>query len=342
LKKSLIITFIFLLLGIGQSKAAEPDTLFLDANWNITKNRALAKYYRETFFDSRDSSLTVHDYYLSTGNYQMIGTYMKEMKSPNQTGVFQFYYPDGTRKAIYNYHHGQIHGELRRYYRNGKIKIIENFDLGHKVDTIVSFFDNGQLHKVQVINKKFSRKNPSDKFKQLELVKAFTKEGIQQIDNGNGIYTEYFLNGKKRIEVEYMNGFPHGKWTRYTGRKKKVACRMVFKEGRFIKGEIYENGKKDIFSSLRRTPYFHSGTRGLDKFIEDHIGQCKGGFENEILVMILVSTDGHVEMEQILSGNVNACQLEQVQNLIRNMPAWVPAVQDGQYVEASKTIKIKL
>ena len=64
--------------------------------------------------------LLVHDYYLATGNLQMIGTYIKEMKPTNQHGEFRYFYPDGTIKAIYDYTYGIINGELKRFYHNGR------------------------------------------------------------------------------------------------------------------------------------------------------------------------------------------------------------------------------
>jgi antitoxin component YwqK of YwqJK toxin-antitoxin module len=326
--------------SFSQSQAASPDSLFLDASWKITKHRSLAKYFREYYITGEDSIITVHDYYLSTGNKQMIGTYVKEMKAANQNGRFQYFYENGSIKAIYDYQYGIIHGELRKFYKNGQLKSVEKYDLGTKVDTTWSYYSNGQLRMIQVQNKDFSAENPSDKFKRTRLISAYGKTGETQVSNGLGIYKEYYLSGKTKSSIEYMNGFPHGKWIRYSGEKKKVSCEMTFKNGTFIKGEMYDNGKKDIFSSLQRKPYFPSGIRGLDKFIDDNTGSCKSGFDNEVLALVSVSTRGKVSLEQIISGNVDACQLEEIQMLISNMPLWAPAVQDGIYTEGSQTIRI--
>jgi antitoxin component YwqK of YwqJK toxin-antitoxin module len=324
----------------GQNQAASPDTLFLDASWRQTNYRELATYYREFIYHEEDSLVSVHDYYLSNGRMQMVGTYIKEMKPANRNGRFRYFYETGVLKSTYDFYYGILHGEVRQYYENGQLRSIEQYDLGTRVDTTWTYFSNGQIHKIQVQNKDYSPKNPSDKFMQRKLISAYSKNGETQVYNGNGVYEEYFLSGKKRLEIEYENGVPHGKWTRYSGEKKKASCEMTFKEGRFIKGEIYDNGKKDIFSSLNRKAYFPSGIRGLDKFIDDHIGGCTEGFNNEVIALLYVSTDGLVELDQIISGNVNACQLEEIQNMIKNMPHWVPAVQDGKYIEGSQSIII--
>jgi antitoxin component YwqK of YwqJK toxin-antitoxin module len=326
--------------GLTQQHAAMPDTIFLDASWKITKHRDLAKFYRQISSKDVDSVIVVRDFYLSTGIKQMVGTYLYEMKPSNQNGRFHYYYPTGNLKAIYDYKWGIIHGELRRFYKSGILKSIEQFDMGTKVDTTWTFYENGQMHKVLVQNEEFSKENPSDKFTTQRLVSSFSMNGISEVEDGEGEYKDYFLSGKLKSTIQYQNGFPHGKWTKYTGHKKRISSIMVFKNGRFIKGEVYENGKKDVFSSLQRQAYFPSGIRGLEEYIDENIGSCSEGFNNEVIILVDVSTEGKVTLEQLLSGNVNACQLEEIHVLMSNMPLWVPAIHDGKYVEGSRSIKI--
>ena len=327
-------------LGFSQQHAASPDTIFLDANWKITQHREIAKYYRKIIPTKSDTIILVHDFYLSTDNKQMIGTYIREMKPSNQYGKFEYFYEDGMRKATYHYQHGIIHGKLERYYKNGNLKSVEQFNMGTKVDTTWTYFDNGQLHKILVMNKDFSGANASDKFKKQLLVAAYSKEGEALVSEGSGVYKDYYLSGKLKTEIQYINGFPHGRWIKYTGLKKKVSCIMTFKHGRFIKGEMHDNGKKDIFSSLQRKAYFPSGIKGLEEFIDQHIGNCTDGFVNEVIILVDISTTGKVRLDQIISGNANACQLEEINMMINNMPLWKPAIYDGEYVEGSTSIKI--
>ncbi|MBD3638491.1 MAG: hypothetical protein HUJ25_14155 [Crocinitomicaceae bacterium] len=337
--------FIYILIlipafGIAQQHAASPDTIFLDSEWNITKYRENATYYRQMYRGNTDSTLLVHDYYMSTGNLQMIGTYIHSMKPANQHGKFHYYYENGNLKAVYDYYLGIIHGELHRYYKSGSIQSIEQFNMGTKVDTTWTYFENGQLHKLMILNKDFSEENPSDKFSKQLLIQAYSEEGEVQVMDGKGEYREYFLSGRLKSKIQYENGLPHGKWIKYSGHKKKISCKMMFKRGRFIKGEMYDNGKKDVFSSLERQAYFPTGMRGLEDFLDHHVGRCKDGFKNEVIILVNISTTGKVTLEQIISGNVNACQYEEIQVLVNNMPRWVPAVFDGNYVEGSKSITI--
>lgn len=271
----------------------------------------------------------------------MIGTYHGEMKRSNQTGEFKYFYPDGNVKAIYDYNGGVIDGSLKKFYPNGNLKSVQQYDLGIQIDTVKTFYENGGIQKVSVLNKDFNRDNPSYKYCKEKVVEAYSKDGEMIIEDGNGVLTEYFLSGKKRTEIEYENGVPHGKWIKYTGKKKKKSAVMTFKQGKFIKGEIYDNGKKDVFSSLSRKAYFPSGLRGLDKYLDDNLGNCNDIKDNELILMVTIERDGKVYFDQLISGDVGPCQLEELQMLVKNMPLWAPAIENGRYIEGDQAIRVR-
>ena len=339
-----IIKYILALLLILQASSglwSQSDSIFLNAGWNITENRASAKYFREIQNTENDSILLVHDYYLENGGIQMIGTYRGSMKRSNQYGEFKYYFINGNLKAIYEYQGGLVSGYLKRYYENGNIKSIEKFDLGSPIDTIFTYHENGAPFKTELINLKYSSENPADLYTKRKLISAYTEDGSAMVENGTGEFIQYFLSGKKRTSIEYENGVPHGKMIKYTGQKNKVSSVLTFKEGRFIKGELYDNGKKDIFGTLSRKAHFPTGIRGLDKFISMSIGNCESIEDADLLVMLTITQEGNVFFEQVVSGTVSPCQLEEIQMMVKNMPIWIPAIENGKYIEANQAIKIK-
>ncbi|UKN02206.1 hypothetical protein K6119_01575 [Paracrocinitomix mangrovi] len=340
--KKLLFTILFLLtfkLSFTQAATRESDTLYLDQHWVVTQKDE-ATYYRKTKFRP-DSLLEVKDYYVSTNNLQMLGYYKGKMNDANRMGKFLFYYEDGTLSASYDFQYGIAHGEIRKYYENGNLKSIQRYDLGAQIDTSWEYYSNGQIHTIQVENDEYLDKNPSDKYKKRRLIMAYSVDGGIQVKDGNGIKRDYFLSGKVKSVINFQNGFPHGKWVNYTGRKKKKQSILHFKDGRFIKGEIYRKGKNDIFSSLSRGAHYPSGFSDLKKYIKTTTGFCKEGFKNEVEVMIHVSASGEVSFEQIIAGNVSPCQLEEIQQMVKNMPAWTPAINEGEYVDGSETFIVR-
>ncbi|MFT4603130.1 MAG: antitoxin component YwqK of YwqJK toxin-antitoxin module [Arenicella sp.] len=339
--RRLIFILAFSAFSVLGQETIDKDTVFLDSKWKVTNYRELATYYRKTVMTGPDSILLVQDFFLENGNIQMAGTYHGEMKRSNRTGEFKYYYTNGNLKAIYDYKGGLIDGERKKFYSNGNIKSIEHFDLGIQIDTIFTYYENGQVQKICVLNQNYQRDNPAFKHAKMKMMSAYSDDGISQVTNGKGVFIEYFLSGKKRTEISYSDGLPHGKWIKYSGKKKKKSAIMTFKEGKFIKGEIHDNGKKDVFSSFSRKAYFPSGLRGLDKYLDDNLGGCNDIKDNELLLMVSIGSDGKAYFEQLISGDVGPCQLEELQMLVSNMPLWKAAIENGKYVDGNQAIRIK-
>lgn len=316
------------------------DTIFLDNHWRETKYRDLAKFYRLAKYSEEDSSLHVKDYFISNNNLQMVGSYLgTEMSKENRYGVFTYYHENGAIKAEYHFSGGIIDGYRKKYYENGKLKSVEKFDLGVQIDTIYNYHENGNIATVSMLNDEFDGDNYAAKYSREKILAVYDKEGNQLVKDGFGRWDQYFLNGSKRRSINYENGLPHGKWIIYSGHKNKKSCVMEFRKGVFVKGEIKRNRKKETFGTLKRKAFFHSGLRGMDKFIKDNTKGCREEGDKEVIVMITIEKDGKVYFEQVISGAVTPCQLEEIQNCVKNMPDWIPAIQDGKFVESSQAIR---
>ena len=339
LSEKFIGLFYICLVQVGWSQKS--DTIFLDQGWRPTQYTELAKYFRVSDYNQKDSSLFVQDYFISNGNLQMTGTYRgQEMSQDQRFGIFKYFHENGNIKAEYEFTAGLIDGYRKKYYEDGTIKSIEKYDLGIQVDTVFQYHENGQLAQVSLLNKNFDNENYAAKFSKEFVLNVYDKDGNPLISEGNGTWEQFFLNGNKRRSIEYKNGLPDGKWIIYSGHKNKKSCVMEFKKGVFIKGEISRGKKKEIFGTLKRKAFFHSGIRGLDKYIKENTKGCREDGSKVIIAMIEIDKEGEVYFEQIISGAVTPCQLEEIQMLIKNMPDWIPAIRDGQFVESSQAIRI--
>ena len=337
--KLLLLSILLCWCGDFFAQSVQDDTLFFDENWLPTPDRTKATYYREITPETNDSSILVEDYYLESGNLQMIGYYKNEVKPGNQNGLFTFFYKNGMVKATYEYTNGLFDGKAKRFYENGKISAIETFKNGLETDTLITFHENGRTREIKVINPDYSADNPADYFKRYRLLDYLDENGKQYVTNGDGTYIEFQENGLKLLEITYVNGFPNGEWIRYRIGQKKAASRMCFKDGTFIKGVIYDHGKKDIFSSVFREPRYPGGREALNESIAKNTGFCEDNTAGEILVAINVYEDGTAEFEQVISGNPTSCQVREIKKFVRLMPHWSTAVEKGRYTDSSCIIR---
>ena len=337
MKRWIVILF-FPLIASAQDFVIE-DTVFLDQNWNETSNRAEALYYRGTLYNEQDSTYLIHDYYLESFTIQMIGVYKGKIKPQNQTGEFRYYYKNGNLRALYNFSGGSMNGESILYFENGQQEVKRKYKQGQLTDTLFFNYENGTRKEIRYVNPEFDPENMAEAEKEFKLIAYWGVDGEAQVVNGKGTKIEYYADGTKRQTVEYNNGFPDGDWIQYN-EKKKAISKMVFKNGKFISGLMYPKKKKDIFATLYREARFPGGIKAIDDFVVKNTGRCKESIKSEITIMIRISETGEPEFEQILSGDTNFCQYDELESLVNKMPKWNPAVRYGRYVESTYVIRV--
>jgi antitoxin component YwqK of YwqJK toxin-antitoxin module len=316
------------------------DTIYLDKNWNETGNRNEAVYYRGAWYNNTDSTWLVHDYYLETFTIQMIGIYKGKVKPQNQTGEFKYYYKNGNLRAIYNFSGGYMNGESILFFENGTREVKRTFKQGQLTDTLFFNYENGKPKEILCVNVDFDPENLAEAEKEFKLISYWNTQGEAQVTNGSGTRIEYYPNGIKRQSIEYENGFPDGEWIQYN-EKKKVISKMTFKNGKFISGLMYPKKKKDIFATLYREPRFPGGIKAIDDFVLKNTGKCREAIKSEITIMINISENGEPQFEQIISGDVSHCQYDELEELVKKMPKWNPAVRYGRYVESTYVIRVR-
>ncbi|MBI3135300.1 MAG: hypothetical protein HYZ14_11555 [Bacteroidetes bacterium] len=334
------LAILFFPLAVSAQNLPITDTIFLDKDWNETTDRQNAVYYRGAWYDSSDSTYLVHDFYLETFTIQMIGVYKGKIKPQNQTGEFRYYYKNGNLRAIYNFQNGMMHGASVLFFENGVQEVKRTFNNGQLSDTLFFNYENGSPREIRCVNADFDSENLAEAEKEFKLIACWSTTGEPQVVNGNGIKTDYYPNGIKRQSIEYSEGFPNGEWIQYT-EKKKIISKMTFKNGRFISGLMYPKKKKDIFATLYREPRFPGGIKAIDDFILKNTGKCKEAIKAEITIMVFITEDGQPQFEQIISGDVSHCQYEELEELVRKMPKWTPAVRYGRYVESTYIIRVR-
>lgn len=228
--KKLIYT---LLLGIICAAASAGDTItvYYNFNWDEVEDKSYAVYYRKAYYD-QNKVWQVRDYYLN-GTIQMEGAH-KSKKSNKKSGLFTYYYPDGTKQSQGLYKNDLKEGEWKQWHENGQQKSLGsyagslgtgewkywydsgvlrakgNFDSGKKHGTWSYWHKNGNLKTEESIEKNqinaIIRYHPNGQLKQ----KGEKRYGLK-----HGKWTYYNESGEKFMEGEYVRDKRQGEWIRY-------------------------------------------------------------------------------------------------------------------------------
>jgi protein TonB len=83
--------------------------------------------------------------------------------------------------------------------------------------------------------------------------------------------------------------------------------------------------------------YFQGGSAEMMKYINENLHYPKLEFETvpngKIIVEFIVNIDGSLEQIKVLKGEPKEMD-DTISELIKNMPNWIPAEQDGEIVRS--------
>lgn len=213
------------------------------------------------------------EFYYPGGNIRSKGKYTE---TGEQDGTWNFFYTDGSRKAVENYVNGKLEGESIYYHENGNISSRTNYhnDLeeGESVTFYLSgadrtkekykngklegekriYYTNGTIHYIEnYVADSISGKAMSyHENGQLETASNYVNGKI------DGPIKGYHENGQLSYEGQYTNDEISGTWKRYhENGQLKVIEKYVdgHMEGEYI--EFHDNGKKYIQGINKKGKY---------------------------------------------------------------------------------------
>ena len=104
-----------------------------------------------------------------------------------------------------------------------------------------------------------------------------------------------------------------------------------------------EKSSSKIFEKVEIPAYFPGGDKALTTFIQKNLKYPSKAKENrtegEVCVRFNVDINGNIKQPKIIRGVSTECDAA-VMDLIAKMPKWVPAIQNGQNVEATIEIPV--
>tara|TARA_Y100001970_G_C13840186_1_gene654072 strand:+ start:21 stop:716 length:696 start_codon:yes stop_codon:yes gene_type:complete len=132
------------------------------------------------------------------------------------------YYKNGQPSERTKYKEGLSNGKSTLYFKDGNIKSQGYYKDGVKYGRWVDYFDSGQPWvEVQYI----------DTTGYVRIINSWDKNGNITLEDGSGIYIDYYDNGVKYSQGTFLYGKPNGEWL-YFGEEQEI-----------IKKEFYEDGE---------------------------------------------------------------------------------------------------
>lgn len=137
------LTTLIILVNVVLFAQHKRDTIYMNEDWEVTKNRDSAKYYR---IIKEDKNLYfVTDYFLKSDSVQMTGAF-KDYAQKIKEGEFVYYSEQGLVTIRSNHKNGKFHGLYSRYYPTGELYYMENFD-NDRIQDFNVYYKNGALRR---------------------------------------------------------------------------------------------------------------------------------------------------------------------------------------------------
>jgi len=290
---------------------AQNDTIFYDDDWKVIEEKEEASFYRLWSINIENENYEIIDYYISN-QLQCKGAY-KSKKEKKKIGKWVWYFINGEKEKEGNYKDGSKIGTFTYWHENGQKAEIRNYD-----DDLIKY------------------------------ISKWNKDGRIQIENGEGIYTDFWDNNNVYYSGKVVNFLKVGTWKRY-GDSGELRNEEIFEKSKFVKGITYKEGKKYPYKIQERLSYFKSCKNDknlkqekectlyeMAKFVGKVNYPKKAidkNIEGKVIVSFKVDKKGKVvELELLQSAHelLNKAALKHIAKL----PRFVPAVQKG--------IKVKL
>ncbi|MFT4553454.1 MAG: antitoxin component YwqK of YwqJK toxin-antitoxin module [Chlamydiales bacterium] len=174
--------------------------------------------------------------YFADSKLEILQTYdMDQLEGP-----YEEYYSTGILKSIGSFSNGVLEGDFKVYHPNKKLKEEHYYTGGHKDGSYATYHEKGKLES----KGRYRRDIP------VGLWQWFDEDGktilaSSNFEDGRGTMYEFYPNGQKKVEVEYVDGMKHGREIRWY-REGVIRSETLYHRG-LINGsrkEFHESGQR--------------------------------------------------------------------------------------------------
>ena len=247
----------------------------------------------------------------SNGKRKLVGNTLNRLSKLSLQAACISFYPNGHRKSVINYEHGNPVGDVIQYYPNGNIYIVGKY--GDKANPLNS---------------------------KLSLIECHDSTGKVLAENGNGQWLKFDDDFKKIYEEgPVKDGIEDGSWTRAIDDKK---WNFIYTKG-IITTPIDYNLTGKIFSVVDVYPTYKGGIDLFYRFLERTMRYPAVDRENNItgkvIVSFVVEKDGTLSDMKIIKAPSKTLGAEAIRAVQSSQP-WIPGSIASSSVRTTCTIPV--
>lgn len=333
--------FIVVCLFVANDLLAQSDTIFYDEKWIEIENRDNASFYSIKEINQKENLYIKKDFFIS-GEKQKVG-YFSDSLFVMKTGTWVSYYKNGNEEEKGIYKESKKNGYWLVWHQNGEIKNKGSYLEGEKNGIWTSYYDNN-----------VKKENSSFEDGKEYILSRWNKDGTIQIENGNGIYTEYFDNGKVQSTGKIINEIKDSVWNTYD-ELGTLENEELYDKGKFINGTSFKDGKEYPYTIKETKPYtkncgeiennddrdfctmrvIQMHSMNIDYPMEAAYKKIQG----KVYASFVIDKDGKVTDVKIIRG-VHKILDDEVVEHIKKLPDFIPGEQRGIPVNVKYSIPI--
>ncbi len=145
-----VLTALFIFVNVVLFAQHKRDTIYMNEDWEVTKSRDSAKYYR---IIKEDKNLYfVTDYFLKSDSVQMTGAF-KDYAQKTKEGEFIYYGKNGLITQRGSYLNGKKNGQHTSYYPTGELHYSEDYVNDEVEGNFMIYYQNGKIRRKETYKK---------------------------------------------------------------------------------------------------------------------------------------------------------------------------------------------
>jgi periplasmic protein TonB len=160
----------------------------------------------------------------------------------------------------------------------------------------------------------------------------------------NGRCTEWYQNGNIKSIIDYTDSLTNGERVTYW-KNGKLKRKEILKMGNLQEGKYYDSlGGEISYYPYLKMPTFPGGQTGLSKFLTRNLrypyAALKKADEGIVYLSFIVDANGQIEDVRVMKGVSKELDEEAVR-VVRLMPNWEPAMEDGELVKVKFALPLR-